>query len=737
MKKNLLAASLFALIMFSALWSLGVKTVLAAAQDDIQSLKNKLGDGFTYSVDESTGKLSFISGEGKNLPFNVKKLAKLTPQKVGKQFLKEYGKYFGVSNPGKNLVEAGQEKDDLEITHLLYGQRFRGVKVFGSEILLHVDKENAIGSAAGRLVPDIKLNVRPKVAQGEAEKIARGMWKDQFHTEEADTVKIERIIFNEGIINNKEDGRSYLAWKVDLANKKILQHEIYFINARNGKKIFQLTGKFSLNRKVYDCSLGGCVMDYLYLGYTYGRSEGKVARGANPWFGGQDVDNLYDSIGYMSNFLTSKFSRNGANKHGGVGDGSSNPLADTEGLTYVDYAVADFCPNACFDPSLSDFWFCQGYTVTDVIGHEYAHAVNYYSVLDGSGNPSGLIYYGESGALNESHSDVMGEALEYYHEGSNDWLSGQDLPGGANRSLSNPGSKSYSSGKTYPDMFDSPMFYCGSGDSGGVHINSTVPSHAAYLMAMGGSFNGCSVSAIGRAKEEKIAYRAYDMYMTTSSNFNAAYNAFIDACGTMYGYGSSTCVQVKKALQAAQMNRSGACNGDALAVSPCAAPVVSGIEEGITYGSAVTPTFSHGTATLNGASFTSGTEVSTNGDYILVATNSFGDSTTVQFAVKLISSDTTTLTYTRKKSATKKMNVTVSGVSLSKKKGVNVRLGGRKVSVTGVRNLGDSTRLSLKVKYGRWPVGSYNFSMTYRQKVNGAWQSGSSSADGMLNIVNP
>jgi Zn-dependent metalloprotease len=121
----------------------------------------------------------------------------------------------------------------------------------------------------------------------------------------------------------------------------------------------------------------------------------------------------------------------------------------------------------------------------DVVGHELAHGVTQYA--------SGLIYQGESGALNEHFSDVFGTAITQWANNERpedaDWLIGDeimgpDLYGEALRSMRNPGT-----------AYDNPIFgkdpqpahyanrYTGTADNGGVHINSGIPNRAFYLVA--------------------------------------------------------------------------------------------------------------------------------------------------------------------------------------------------------------------------------------------------------------
>lgn len=132
----------------------------------------------------------------------------------------------------------------------------------------------------------------------------------------------------------------------------------------------------------------------------------------------------------------------------------------------------------------------------DVIGHEMTHGVTQ--------NESALAYLGESGALNESLSDVFGILVKQRHldldAASSDWLIGvgiliapDPLPPGAVcrglRDMLNPGTayRGLAFGDdpqpaTYADR------YSGSDDNGGVHINSGIPNRvfATYAVAVGG-----------------------------------------------------------------------------------------------------------------------------------------------------------------------------------------------------------------------------------------------------------
>jgi hypothetical protein len=121
----------------------------------------------------------------------------------------------------------------------------------------------------------------------------------------------------------------------------------------------------------------------------------------------------------------------------------------------------------------------------DVIGHELAHGV--------TEKESGLAYIRQSGALNESMSDVFGSLVKQYATsttaGDADWLIGAELftdqvQGVALRSMKAPGT-AYDDPVLGKDPQPAHMsdYVVTSSDNGGVHINSGIPNHAFYLVA--------------------------------------------------------------------------------------------------------------------------------------------------------------------------------------------------------------------------------------------------------------
>ena len=117
----------------------------------------------------------------------------------------------------------------------------------------------------------------------------------------------------------------------------------------------------------------------------------------------------------------------------------------------------------------------------DIMGHELTHGV--------TENEAQLIYQDQSGALNESISDVYGSLVKQYHNGKQaagdaDWLIGEGIwadsdRGVALRSMKDPGT-AFDGDQQPAHMSD---YVNTVDDNGGVHINSGIPNKAFYLAA--------------------------------------------------------------------------------------------------------------------------------------------------------------------------------------------------------------------------------------------------------------
>ena len=172
----------------------------------------------------------------------------------------------------------------------------------------------------------------------------------------------------------------------------------------------------------------------------------------------------------------------------------------------------------------------------DIVAHELTHGITDYT--------SGLEYQGESGALNEAFSDMIGVATEFYFQarGSGalqaDYLMGEDA-----FKASRPGSLSGIRSIQSPTLFGDPdhysIRYTGTADNGGVHTNSGIPNHAYYLAIEGGTnrVSGRGVTGVGFANREQIErvfFRAFTQMLPVRATFAQARAATIQSARDLY-----------------------------------------------------------------------------------------------------------------------------------------------------------------------------------------------------------
>lgn len=193
----------------------------------------------------------------------------------------------------------------------------------------------------------------------------------------------------------------------------------------------------------------------------------------------------------------------------------------------------------------------------DIAAHEFTHLVTDHS------SSRGLEYEGESGALNESFSDIFGVSVDFYTDSAQaNWLIGEDIyvNGGFMRSMSEPSSPQLSYNERQPDTYKGSHWVNTSNtskgnDYGGVHTNSGVQNLWYYLLCMGGSGvndNGVAynVTAIGMRDAERIAYKNLMQYLPYDAKYVDAYTGSLNATRDLFGQNSQQYRSVIEAWRA-------------------------------------------------------------------------------------------------------------------------------------------------------------------------------------------
>ncbi len=396
--------------------------------------------------------------------------------------------------------------DDLGDVHIRMQQSIRGLPVVGGELIVHADATTgAIKVINGRMAPDFGLERHPRVDGSVAvEEAAR-----QLGVASHEVVSAPELVY---VINDK--GRVYLAWKsrIEYVSDRGPEIDDIFASAVTGDLVARHPQVYyGLYRKTYSANNGSSLPGSLLFNEG-GSSSDSTAMAA------------YNNAGTTYNYYSSKHSRDSYNGSGATitqtvhySSNYNNAYWNGSQMVYGDGDGSTFAPLS---------------KALDVVAHELTHAVTQYE--------ANLTYSYESGALNEAMSDIFGAAAEAYSDGgvnSNTWKIGEDIytpgtSGDALRYMNNP----TADGSSY-DYY--PERYTGSGDNGGVHLNSGIANLSFYLMVNGGTHprgkTSVSVPAIGMTRAEKIFYRALTVYMTSSTNFEGARSATAQAAKDLYG----------------------------------------------------------------------------------------------------------------------------------------------------------------------------------------------------------
>jgi uncharacterized repeat protein (TIGR01451 family) len=480
-------------------------------------------------------------------PIPVNAPASASPEIRARAYLSVHGAALGLKDGEAVRARRLHPRDEAGMEHARFEQVHRGVPVTAGEVMVHLRGAGVV-SVNARTLPNLdEEETNPTLRPAEAMEIVRAVLAKHLGVADAQLSEPRLEIFNRGLLDGARHP-TRLAWFIEARRSDL--RRFLWVDAHSGAVLLHFSQMaHALNRRVHDAQSNSGVPGTLV------RSEGGPPA-TNP-----EANAAYDLSGVVYNYFLTEHGRDSY---------------DNAGATIV--STVDYCPATTNCPLANAYWngsqmlFGDGYVHDDVVGHELTHAVTEYS--------ANLLYFLQSGALNESYSDIFGETIDLLTAGGNEaasarWLIGEDIPGGAIRSMMDP--TRYRNPGKVSDSFlvCNPTGYGADGDWGGVHSNSGVPNHAYALMADGGSYNGYSITGIGLAKAAKIQYRALTTYLLSGSDFADNYHALKQACRDLiglHGITAADCAEVDKALEAVEMALPWPCLPDPPVTPPPCSP---------------------------------------------------------------------------------------------------------------------------------------------------------------------
>ena len=495
----------------------------------------------TLIVEKTSDKknIRMLRGSSGPLPLHDKSQRALH-DKVAGQFAPE----FGVTNPARQLKLKNQRQQDNR-TNIRYQQTHQNLPVIGAELVANLNSQQQLSSMSGEISPvpnafDINPTINSHAATITAINAVSKWYQIERDRLTTDTPQLS--IYDPSILVNTASS-TQLVWKIEVSPTYLAPiNVLVLVDARHGGIVLHFNQVDAvLDRATYTAA------NTMDLPGTLICDESDPTCVA----GDQDAQDAHTNAANVYDFYLLNHGRDSI-------DGNGMTIVSTTHFGSAGFQNAFWIEtNPITGQPLNQIAYGDGFaSADDVVGHELTHGVTSFT--------SDLLYYSESGAINESLSDIWGEFIDLTNNIGTDtpavrWRIGEDLPTGAVRDMANPTTAPFRD----PDRMTSNLFYIGADDNGGVHRNSGVNNKAAYLMVdgtaneTGGQFNGRTITGIGITKTAKIYYEAQTNLLTTGSDYLDLYNALNQACANLVGTSgitSNDCVQVQLALDAVEMN---------------------------------------------------------------------------------------------------------------------------------------------------------------------------------------
>lgn len=466
-----------------------------------------------------------------------------------------------VLKPGvkSGLVLLNMERDKIGFTHYRFQQTFNNIPVEGTMYIVHV-KNGRIVSMNGLLFDNLNLSTKQSVSESLALNKAlsymdavsyrwqseayENMIKQQTGNPLASWFPKGELVYAPENLEFKP-AAYHLCYRFDIYSEKPVKREFVFVDVETSKIVLtknrihtlDVPGvahtKFSGIRNITTDSINATTYQLRETGRGLGIETYNILQSTNS--GGAidftDTDNDWNNINadqdevatdahwgaeMTYDYYFTKYGRNSI-------DGNGQKL-----ISYVHYDVNLI--NANWDGTAMNYGdgdISQGYaplTCLDVTGHEITHGL--------TENTAGLVYSNESGALNESFSDIFGNTIRQFGKQSPtiDWFIGDEMGGTPFRNMADP------------NQYDNPDCYGGTfwNAPNEVHNNSGVQNFWYYLLVEGGTGTNdlgdvYSVNGLGIDNAAAIAFRCLTVYLSPGSTYADARYYSIQSAIDLFG----------------------------------------------------------------------------------------------------------------------------------------------------------------------------------------------------------
>jgi Zn-dependent metalloprotease len=461
-----------------------------------------------------------------------------TKKEKAYSFIASRPETFRIYNPAEELELIVEKTDEQGLTHLRFQQKYKGLPVWGAQTIVHFSDNEIIYLVGGQTIATPDLNTIPAITLEEANTAALLIVKNMATGSNLET-QSELVVYqinNEAklvrlvTVTSPSDGS--IRWRVfvDAQTGDVVDkfNDIHFDGPDVGSGIDVLGSNQTFNiylesgdYKMKDFTRNGAVITY--EDYYNGGPVSTDPDGDKIWDDNTDQRAAVSGHVYAALTYDYFFNTHGRDSYDGFGSDvivnvhdpryTNNAYWNGQAINFADGDGTNYLP---FSGSL------------DVVAHELGHGVTEYT--------AGLIYRFQSGALNESYSDVWGACVD-----RDDWLLGDDIrlsAPGFIRSMEDPTLRGH------PAHMDDYGWLPIESDNGGVHSNSGIPNHAFYWAS----------SLESRDVAELVWYRALTTYLTPSSGMYFWAAMIMQSVDDLYGDAGTEFANIQLSLSQVGFN---------------------------------------------------------------------------------------------------------------------------------------------------------------------------------------
>lgn len=441
--------------------------------------------------------------------------------------VRDAAEILGFGNAAEELTVNRTDTVD-NLTYYRLDQNYKGIPVYGSSFVVVADENGealCLSSHANEI--DESISITPIVTQEQINSSIAAEFEGISNIEVPEITNDMLVIY---VPDNKE--ATTLAYELYITVGESNYRAI--VSAINGECLFSATLDYSnandeerniiicnANHTVFECDEKLCKANIVVLNDNT-----------------PEANQLYNYLQFAYDYFADVFKINGFNNKNGKTYAIINCLFEKEKNGQTVFYANNAYSNTTFFKNITFLRFGSAKKITiDLVSHEYMHSVEQAT--------SGMIYKGESGAIMEAYSDIFGELIEYcYNDKKCNWVNGDGISA---RNIENPYITSNPI-KYQIFLWQNTDDTSENNDNGGVHKNSTVISHTAYVMTQSDS----SFTALTMDELAELWWNALLLITNKNCSFIELRN-YMESAAINIGLSEEKQARVSSAFEAANI----------------------------------------------------------------------------------------------------------------------------------------------------------------------------------------